>query len=49
MVSSDKLITNRSGGQKKIAGTPLPRTLRMWVILAVARGAVGLALVLILR
>jgi hypothetical protein len=37
------------GRSKKNAGTPLPRTLRMWVILAVALGAVVLALVLILR
>jgi hypothetical protein len=37
------------GRSKKFAGTPLPRTLWMWVILAVALGALGLALVLILR
>jgi hypothetical protein len=48
MVSSYQLITNRSGGQKN-AATPLPRTLRMWVILSVALGAVVLALVLILQ
>lgn len=38
-----------AGPRWAAAATPLPRTLRMWVILAVARGAVGLALVLILR
>jgi hypothetical protein len=37
------------GRSKKIAATPLPRTLRMWVILSVALGAVGLALFLSLR
>jgi len=37
------------GRSKKIAGTPLQRVLRMWIILAVALGAVGLVLVLILR
>jgi general secretion pathway protein A len=38
-----------AGPRRAAAGTPLPRTLRMWVILAAALGAVGLALVLILR
>jgi len=38
-----------AGPRWTAAGTQLPRLQRMWIILAVALGAVGLALVLILR
>jgi general secretion pathway protein A len=43
------ITVSGAGPRRAAAGTPLPRALRMGVILAVALGAVGLALVLILR
>ncbi len=38
-----------AGLRRAAAGTPLPHSLRMWIVLALVLGAVGLALVLILR